>query len=375
MRNILFASQDPGGTNALIPIINNIDKYYNPIVIAKGTAVDIYNRRDVSCKDVTELLKDVNVDSLTKIINDYSIDLVITGTCVTDFYERHLWIAARKAGVKSLAVLDSWCNYGLRFSDLTFKDCDKYVLGSKPAFLPDKIFVMDEYAKKQMSIEGIDSRIIEVIGQPFLSSLKELYNEISQNEINSYKKKLFGDSKKKCIVFASDNLSNSFEPSALEYWGYDEHSAFIDFYESFIESDYKDKYNIIIRPHPKETPGTWDKILHGIPDKDVSIILDGDTKEELVLVSSDVVVGMWSMLLVEAVLADKKVLSIQVGSKRKASFVLSDQSLLEPVYNRCELKSVLNKYLDDNENFGKIHWNIDENSLHQAIAKIKLIID
>ena len=119
---------------------------------------------------------------MEKILKTFSPDIVVTGTCATDFLERNIWMAARSLRIKSVAVLDSWCFYGLRFSNYTFENDDSYISSEQFPYLPDQIFVMDEYAKAQMIAEGIDPNLIEIIGQPFLEELREVYKNISQIE-------------------------------------------------------------------------------------------------------------------------------------------------------------------------------------------------
>ncbi len=371
MHNILFASQDPGGTNVLIPIIRNVKDQCNINVWAKDSAVSIYRNREIDFVNIEEKIKDCNRESLKDLLKENKPELVITGTCVTDFFERNLWMAARELGIQSVAILDSWCNYGLRFSEYTFKDCNLYRPGNEPIYYPDRIFVMDDYTKSQMEKEGINPDWIDVVGQPFLQSLRELYKSVGKTEINKYKKRVLGDDKKKVIVFVSDHLSDSFVPSGIEYWGYDEQAIFECLYEAINKCNFKkEKYAIIIRPHPKEKKGKWDNIVKIYHTKGLQIEIDDATTEELVIASSDIVVGMWSIMLIEAVLAEKRILSVQVGAKRKAEFMLSDQGFLNPIYNMEELQNSMQAYFDGVGNIGKVKWNAYENSVDMISVKL-----
>lgn len=371
MHKVLFASQDPGGTNVLIPIIRSLKEKCIIDVWAKGSAVSIYRNKEIDFVNIEEIVTDCNREAIKAILGEIKPDLVVTGTCVTDFFERNLWMAAREIGIHSVAILDSWCNYGLRFSGYTFKDCDLYIPGSKPIYCPDRIFVMDEYSKLKMKKEGINPDCIDVVGQPFLQSLRGIYKNIGQTEVDAYKKRITGQVEKKLIVFVSDHLSDSFAPSGIDYWGYDEQSIFGCLYEAITNCRFEnDKYAIIIRPHPKEKKGKWDNIIKKSQTQGLQIEIDDTSTEELVIASSDIVVGMWSIMLIEAVLAEKRILSVQIGAKRTAEFMLSDQGFLKPIYDREELQSNMQAYFDGDICTGKVRWQIDEMSVDRALFRL-----
>lgn len=376
MTKILFASQDPGGTNVLIPIMKKISDKYHFDVLAKDSAVSIYRHREIPFTDVSEIVSSCDILKMKELIIRYSPDIVVTGTSSADYFERNIWLVARSIGVKSVAILESWSYYGLRFSNYTFENNDKYIPGGPFPYLPDKIFVMDEYSKARMIAEGINSDLIEIIGQPFLEELSVIYKNLNQKELEAYKQQVVGDSKKKLIIFASDHLKDCFLPSGIEYWGYDEESIFYEIYESMIETcDNPEGYVIVIRPHPKEAAGKWDIIAGMAGKKGIQIVIDGTTKAELVIAAADLVVGMWSMLLIEAVLANKRILSVQIGAKRSAEFMLTDQKLIEPIWDKMNLKKQMRAYFLGNDNIGKVRWSIKGDAVNKAILKLKELMD
>lgn len=376
MRKILFISQDPGGTNVLIPIIKKIRDKCHVEVLAKDHAVSIYNQRRIPYTDVMELVSNCDIKNLKGLFLKYSPDLIVTGTCVTDFFERNAWIAARELGIKSVVILDSWCNYGRRFSKLTYKDDIRDIHGKTFPYLPDKILVIDEYSKAQMIAEGIDSNLIEIIGQPFLEDLREIYKNIRQEEIRKYKRKLLGNSERKIIVFASDHLSDSYVPSGMEYWGYDEKTIFNYLYNAVIKTcSTLDKYAIVIRPHPKEALDNWTSVVSSKEGKRIQIVIDDSTKEELVIASADIVIGMWSMFLIEAVLANKRIMSVQIGSKRRAEFMLTDQKLITPIVEEKKLEEQLREFFIGNTDIGRVKWEIEGGAVDKAVLKIRGYMD
>lgn len=364
MHKIAFISQDPGGTNALVPIIKAMGECCYTTVIAKDNAVDIYERHGIAYINANTLTDQFDKAHLSNILKKYNPRLIVTGTSSTDFYERNMWIAAKELGIASTAILDSWCYYGLRFSSHTFKDMALYRPGEFPC-LPDHILVMDDDAKKCMIREGIEENRLEVVGQPFLQELRKSFEDVKQPEISGYKQKLCGD-RKKIIVYASDNLSSSFYPDGRTYWGYDEKSTFVDIYNS-IQKKCKnfDSYTLIIRPHPKEKNDNWDDIMNQIASEGRdNVVIDRSTREEVLISVADIVIGMWTMLLMEAAIAGKKVLSVQLNAKREAPFVLSEKGLVKPIFCQQELEKTLQMYFSG-RTVGEFKWNIGNDSVQR----------
>lgn len=370
----LFFSQDPGGTNVLIPIIRELGGTAYIAVIGKDNAIPIYERQGIPFIPINKITDKFDVENMKRIIANYRPDMVITGTGAADFFERYIWVASRELSIKSIAVLDSWCNYGLRFSDCTFKNMEQYDEKHKIAYLPDRLLVMDQDAKTECEKEGIDGNIIYPCGQPFLQKLSDSFAHVDQNDVEFYQQRVSGGAKKKIIVYASDNLSDSFFPDARAFWGYDEKTIFFDIL-SAIEKvcSKKENYVLVIRPHPKEKAGTWERVLNSLDLKGLKVVIDGTVNEEIAISSADLVIGMWSMFLMEAVIAKKRVMSVQIGAKKPASFILEEKGLIEPIFESRELECQLKKYFAGEE-IGNIFWKIDMNAVEKAKCYIQKFI-
>ena len=371
LKKVLFVSQDPGETNALIPIIREMGASCSIDVIAKDIAVHIYKDRGIPYNDIRELVDDVNEDGLEKLLKIYCPDILVTGTSSADFFERKMWDAARRLGIKSVAILDSWCYYGLRFSKFTFSELGRYECDQEIVYWPDVLLTMDSFSKNMLIKHGLQKENIRIVGQPFLEVLRNKYFAVDENVICDYKVQLMGNCDKKLIVFGSDNLSDSFLPSSIDYWGYDEKTIFECVFDSVSRTcNNPEEFAILIRPHPKEREGNWSEVLNRITGGSIDVFIDGSTREETVICSSDIVVGMWSMLLVEACLADKKVISVQIGAKRNAEFVLTDSQAIIPVIDQETLDKQFESYFAGDDSVGKVDWSISSNSINNTIKCI-----
>ena len=91
-------SRDPGGTNAVLPLIEPLRIEGNEVVVfGKDAALSIYRRLNVDCADIREAVPLGTEDETDKFVRELDPDLIVTGTSSEDFTERHLWNAAESA--------------------------------------------------------------------------------------------------------------------------------------------------------------------------------------------------------------------------------------------------------------------------------------
>jgi hypothetical protein len=69
---------------------------------------------------------------------------------------------------------------------------------------------------------------------------------------------------------------------------------------------------VVIRPHPKETPGKFDSYVGRSP---VSLVVENASDHIEAILAADVVTGMTSMMLLEAEFLGKKVASFYENHK------------------------------------------------------------
>ena len=163
---IIFSAQDPGGFNALWPIIKELKKKRNVLskIVLANESREIAKKRKINFRDAGKLSQ----KSLIKLIQRDKPDLVFTATSLGLSVEKIITKIAKKQGVKTAAIIDFWVNYKLRFSDPGTENL---------AYLPDYILVVDEIMKKEMVKEGFDLKRIFVSGNPYFSTfLKEEKN-------------------------------------------------------------------------------------------------------------------------------------------------------------------------------------------------------
>ena len=239
---VLFAAQDPGGRNAIMPVI----------LALKSEGAEVGT-------DVAEP------------------DIFIAGTSAGDSLDKQIM---RTLGVTpSLYVLDFWLNYWQRFSSAGKKDF---------AFLPTRICVMDEIAKKEMIAEGFPTERLIVTGNPHFDHFADAVERKGEEER---------------ILFVSQPLSSLAAMPGFSAAACDEYAAIGNILD--VLRTLPPKYYLSLRLHPKEPKGKYKEYLEPRVRR-----ADEPTLEEA-LSKSGLIIGMSSPVLIQAAAAGKKVLSYE----------------------------------------------------------------
>jgi len=304
MTKILFFSRDPGGTNQLValrsilseqgegakshPLFDhlNISAGPNIIVIAKDYAHVIWRQNEFEALDWPDISSEEDV---TSYLDSFSPDHIITSTChVDDRTEQMVWRVAKRLAIKVTAFLDSHHNIAVRFKD-----------DQGEVILPDQVSVIDEAAIPALLSLGFVKRDIFISGDLYQNYFisRQRDKSLAAREWEARK----GES---LILFASDYIHEmqamgfTFEVTEFECL-----DRLIDILNAGEGRKYLKgncaPYPLIIRPHPKDTPGKDDDYPRRSTQKLVIVISAIGASLEAVM-SADLVAGLGSSLLNEA---------------------------------------------------------------------------
>ena len=361
--NYLFFACDPGGANAIVPIIKHFENKEKCIVYGKNKALSVFQSEGIKCINV-EHFEDCE-NRIDFILLQDSPKVIITGTSSNDYFEKKMWAVAREQGITSIAVVDHWTMLGYRFSKYTVSQNREFEIDHNLSYTPDYIFVIDDYSKNELVKLGLPDSKIYVMGNPHFEYYRRQVEGISADCVQQYKQRInAGD--KKIILFASDNISDAFEEkenSTELYWGYNEKTIF-QCVKTILNQRIEDDYIVVIKPHPKEDVQYW----HELNLDENRYIIDEKTDTKIVLKSSDIVISMQSMVLIEAALCGKKYMSIQIGLKRENPFVLTKLGIARTILNVKQLNECMNDFFAEKYNCSK--WNLCEDSIKRIVKFI-----
>jgi UDP-N-acetylglucosamine 2-epimerase len=186
--------------------------------------------------------------------------------------------------------------------------------------------VIDEEMKREMINQGFDSKKLIITGSPFFDTIPSLIKTGQKEEI---------------ISFFCQPLSELFNRTSEGYLGYDEVQVFKDLVESLEKM--KVKLPIIIKFHPRaEKLSKFDKI---IKNSKIKILIEKKLPAEALIEKSKLVVGMNSVVLFQAAIMGKPVLSYQPNLKRPDPLMSNRLKISTAVYEKKSLYPALEKLL------------------------------
>jgi hypothetical protein len=335
-RRIVAIAGDPGGAAAVAPVLELLRQEGCPLhALAYRQAVASWRGRGL---DVDELPHSTDLAQAEQRLRDLGANILLSATSDNGVnLEKPFFAAARRLGVPSLAVLDHWMNYRLRFAN------DKGEL----VYLPDRIAVMDELAREEMLAEGLDAGRLVVTGQPAFDELASFRQSATVQQRQAIRQLLGVAADERMVLFASEPISTmcGTEPSQPLYPGYTEQTVLGDVAEALgrIAERRTEKIVLVVRPHPLDNP----EKLCVCADAPLRVVVDGRGKGREVVLAADLVTGMTTVLLVEASLLGCVVLSVQPGLRSADALPTNRWGVSRGIYREEDIEPALEALLFD----------------------------
>jgi hypothetical protein len=347
-RRILIISRDPGGTNAIMPLIEPLRALGNEVsVYGKNAALSIYRKQNIDCSDICDTIPSGTQEETDEFVRKTRPDLILTGTSSEDFTERHLWRAAEKAGIPSFAVLDQWTNYRLRL--ISEGGDPMNGRATSELIVPSFFFIMDEFAMKEMCALGIDREKLVVSGQPFFDHIRKAGDKFTTSQVEKLRRELTGAEGGLVFVFASQPIASLHRINGMaeDYWGYTEETVLKSVIKclSKLTEEMATKVTLVIRLHPKDEPTVYQNALATLPNS-IKSVVDRVIDSSLLLKASDLIIGMFSMLLLEAAILERRFISVQIGLKRENPLIFDRMGLVRSILTDYELEETLRGILN-----------------------------
>ena len=370
-KKILAFAREVGGAAAIAPVCQAmLQNMWDVLLLAKDYGLGFFVNQNLRCLDFPSF----DLSYLDTLINEnfgFLPDVIFTSATslpTLDMTERYLWKWGKKNNIPTVGILDQWQNYVLRFSGPGKHE----IL----AYLPDYIFVMDELAKDEMIREGIPKELIIVTGQPAFDKVAEEHKAFS-SQVNEIKAKLHIPDNFTIITFVAESLKKDFGDNL----GYDEQSTLEFLANALDEICRRNKglhIYLIIKLHPENKHKEFDWSLSKWPSLKKQIIEKELSSCEVIEIS-DLIVGMSSVLLVEAILAQKIVVSLQINSLVDSQLAATKMGAIPFIKTQEEGKRILNLLLHDQtyrEEYlqKQLKWEIDKNGTRNCLDMLKTIM-
>lgn len=276
---ILIVFSDPGGAKPCLAIADTI--LNENLCVVSDRTFPFYNH----FKSKVNVVQ--SEDNLEFFVDQFNPDIIFTGTSYTSIIEKTALKIAKEKKIINISFVDHWTSIGDRFRN-------KEGL----LIIPDEVWVLDVRAKEIAIKDGINEDKIIISGNPYHHWLRDWKPNINRN---FFFNNLKLDSEKKYILFAPDPLSNI---DGLQKYGFDEYTASRIIVESVKKAtlEFKTKYHFLIKMHPNQSSEKLVKVFEESTNFTV-LPLDIDTNQCIYF--SDIVIGFFSSLLIEADIMDK----------------------------------------------------------------------
>ena len=253
------------------------------------------------------------------LFDQFMPDLLITSATslpLVEMSEKYLWRQAKQRGIPSLAFLDQWQNYAIRFSGTQKHE--------RLAYLPDWINCLNAIGRSEMIREGFDSGRLLEFGHPYLASLKQ---DLTTLDVGAIRDALHISAQSKVALFASEPIREYCGESR----GYDQHEI-LEYFLARLSAATNPPF-ILVKLHPKDDRASYQTLAAKYKALRLTIVSNELSPLEC-LAASDFVFGMTSIMLIEAYVLGKYVVSLQPGLCVEDPMVLSRHHLIPVVLDK-----------------------------------------
>jgi hypothetical protein len=295
---IMAGAQDPGGAEALAPVLLCLDKADDVRleVLARAQGGAVFQRDGLAFEAADHTPDEEVLDR----IHNTAPNLVITATSQEGTLERTMIAAARSVSAPTLAILDSWTNYQTRFAEAGFD------LSTR---LPDVIAVPDALAKNEMCTAGLPAQKLEITGQPAFDALSRRIMANDGNIRAKIRSQLTLSEDELLVVFFSQPIRHMYgDPYGGTGRGYDEYDAICCLAEALTALEFRVK--LVVKPHPREDR---DKVGNNLAKLTLPAVLMDEVDPDDLMLAADAVCGMTTIMLMRAWLAGRQIISVQPG--------------------------------------------------------------
>lgn len=270
-KKAIAVAHDPGGANAVAITVAALRQLGWVVdAYAKGPAIRQFQRLAVPCRPVPCDYRGV--------IPQLEGELLLAGTSQHDRFELDCISWAASVGIPSVGMIDYWANYRTRFLPVDPRQAE-------PVF-PDLITAIDEDCAAEMVADGIPAGRIRVVGQPYFAWL-----------VARQQPRVCRPGPVRNILFASQPEANEIEVL---------HTV------AEVLAGHKHLERLLIRFHPRQAdrdPSLELLIRSGLP-----FAVDDSTDVLATLAQQDLVLGISSVILIEAALMGVPAGSLTIGT-------------------------------------------------------------
>lgn len=269
----LFVFSDPGGAKPCLSyiILNKISNY----IVISDREYSFYSDFNINV---------IITKKIEKYISEFNPDYIFTATSYTSNIEKDAITIAKRKKIPSITYIDHSTNIIERFDN------------GNQIVLPSTILVSDNDTLDQM-------KNLTIFNTCNVISIKNPYHIFLSKWKPTLSKEVFFDNlkipiDKKIILIAFDPISNI---NGIQKYGFDEITGINEFNK--VITSYDNLYTFIYKPHPNQNKDLLNGALNN-----KAILVSSQTDTIKLIYYSDIIIGFFSNILLEADIFNKKII-------------------------------------------------------------------
>lgn len=320
---VLFFARDPGPANylvavhdlvsmpdvdagAAVDVVREIRSQMPSLVFGRGSGIDVWRRAKIAHRNLDEVLQssaafDEKVALLSTLMQQEKITRVVTGASdVDENTDRSLWAAAKANGILSHSFLDHPASLDRRF-----------LLADGTQILPDYIHAPDDAYLSILTEANVPLDRVTVTGPIHTQRLRRI--AVRGEEEQLLRAGWGAKSGDKVVLFASECIQEMAEAGRPR--GYSEFDVLGDLTVQLEQGNAIGPVKaepsgivLVVRPHPRDREGKY-LPWQSMPGR-LRRIVSSEGAPERAILAADVVVGMDSSLLRDALALGQPVVSL-----------------------------------------------------------------
>lgn len=337
--DILFYVEDPGAANYIASLPAALEnRSLRTCLLAEGPACSHLLRLGIK----PEMLH--RSATARELLSKFKPRLIIVGTSANpDTFGFDLITEAHDLGIITIGAVDAFGNADYRFRGRT---------GNALSHAPEMLIVPDQWTKDAYLSLGYPSEHIAICGHPHYDYLLDATERLGQVDRQTLRSAMFPFNHEDApvVIFGAEPLIglNSEKYSRTADYTLTGRGMRMNRTEIVLEefldavAQLSSQPYLVLRMHPKNTKEDLAAFIgdfHQVSDKGASLEL---------LFAADLVVGMTSMLLQEAVIMGRPALSIVSRAAEKKSLPMIRAGVIPCVSTRDELRVTLPELLRKN---------------------------
>lgn len=215
---------------------------------------------------------------------------LLTGTSLDAGPEKEALREAGRRGIPSASVVDNWNHYMRRFED------------DRGRVYPDVILLNDEAMLAEAVAAGLPAQRLRVAGSPVLEALAEAPDPAGDRR--EWRRANGFDPDRPVVAFISEDLARHFPPGSPEFYGYTEGEAL-----DGLTASLPPGAQVLVKLHPHEDADKFS-------DRSGPLRVVREADVGRLIAFADKVVGMGSMLLLEAAARRGDVIAFRPRQRR-----------------------------------------------------------